>query len=426
MGMKPSLFHGLCHAALMLAACAIYAPAPSAAEQPTLSLGLMGWWGPPPTEVHVNAYRGAGFNLLPIPGDPEYQEGLDRAWRAGLSVVFEQPDGADAPGPWSGMADEHPHAAGWALRGAASHANTDELVSMVRAIRARHPQLFTLVPIVNPSTSPESRETLSDLIQAGMNALLLQSFYMTEDEGDNEERFYEDLLLAKRVAELSGAPLWGMVQVTEHGPYRRASESDVRVQAYTYLAAGAKGLAFYTYWGPTQKERGASDVWADWGEAMIDPDAMRYRYGYEVVRGLTPELKALQEHLMPLQAKGVYLVNDAPPGAPTLTRGAGPIAAVQAERALVSFFEAPGGTPWAMVVNRRHGALRSAAGRTSTVRVQAAAHIERVDMVDPETGDLREVELDGANAFFETIPGGTGRLFRFTPSEENDSENADP
>lgn len=65
--------------------------------------------------------------------------------------------------------------------------------------------------------------------------------------GDRPE-YFENLEIIRRQALRVGVPFWNVILATPHFSYRDPSPADMRWQAYTTLAYGGKGLAYFTYW----------------------------------------------------------------------------------------------------------------------------------------------------------------------------------
>jgi hypothetical protein len=80
--------------------------------------------------------------------------------------------------------------------------------------------------------------------------------------------YFEDLLEVRRVAQKHGIPFWNTVCSNQIRPYTTVpSPANLLLQAYTTLAAGGRGLAWYTYYkkgyayAPIDKAGNRTDTW---------------------------------------------------------------------------------------------------------------------------------------------------------------------
>lgn len=144
---------------------------------------------------------------------------------------------------------------------------------------------------------------------------------------------------------------------------------------------------------------------------MIDPGTRQPLYGWEMVEQVNAEVLHLAPILVTLRSIGIYLIGDDEEVGPHLPFGKTPFTEINAEKAFVGFFEDPEGTTWAMLVNRRHGKYKSAAGQSSAIQVFCDQKVSRIIEIDRLTGHEREILVD-RDSFLVSIPGGTGSLLR--------------
>jgi len=94
---------------------------------------------------------------------------------------------------------------------------------------------------------------------------------MTSDNLQNRDQgasYFRDLLEVRRVSQEHGLPFWNVVNSNRIRPYTTVpSPANLLFQAYTTLAAGARGIAWYTYYdrgygyAPISKSGRRSDTW---------------------------------------------------------------------------------------------------------------------------------------------------------------------
>ncbi|MES2464173.1 MAG: hypothetical protein V4671_26725, partial [Armatimonadota bacterium] len=198
-------------------------------------------------------------------------------------------------------------------------------------------------------------------------------------------------------------PFWAFALSIQHFSYRRPSESDLRWQQYTNLAYGAKGLWYFTYWGPTD--------WENWDKiAIVDPKTGAPTDNYRHVQTLNRAILQMGDTLLRLSCRSV--VHTQPPsGQQPFIANRQWIADIQAADALIGFFNDDRGRQYAMVVNKRHGMNKSAREMTDEITLTFASNAGRVTAVnwlDGKTGPLTQ----RAGKSTLTVAGGTGVLLR--------------
>jgi len=258
---------------------------------------------------------------------------------------------------------------------------------------------------------------LDQLDSAGIKAFAASHFFMYEDGTNDEAAFFASIRNAAAQAQEKDALLWGHILVTQRGTYRRTSESDIRFQVYSYLAAGARGFCYSTYWGPSPEEREPGAAYEGWGDPMVDTSTGQPLYAWTKIEQLNREILTLAPHLAKLKAQGIRFVGDVPAGCRPFVPGQTVIKNAQAERALIGFLKGPDAKDWTLVVNRRYGKGMSADGQTSVVRLELAPSIDHVTEYDRNTGTASEVPIDDRSVLLK-LPGGTGSLLCFHPKCE--------
>jgi hypothetical protein len=188
-------------------------------------------------------------------------------------------------------------------------------------------------------------------------------------------RYYTNLLQVRRLAMRHGLPFWNQVSSNQIRPHTPApSQASLRVQAYTTLAAGARGLAWFTYYAgryehaPIGKTGKRTPTWS-------------------YLKLVNEQVKALRPILMHLRSTGVYF--SAPPPADGLPRLLGQLIESFRSPTALMVGELVGGQGerYAMVVNLN---------LTRAARMTVKAHTESVRRVSPVDGSLVPVADDGS------------------------------
>ena len=168
------------------------------------------------------------------------------------------------------------------------------------------------------------------------------SWYSPNRQGD----YFPNLEIVRRRSLEADAEFGVIVSVGSFGPVRGASEAELRFQAFTILAYGARSLGWFTYL--TEIPYGH---WTNWEDMVINRDGTRTRH-YSMLKYLNGEVLALAPALLRLESTGVYHTEPLPP----LTRPLGEsalVTSISGGMGLVGEFRsAADGLNYLMVVNR--------------------------------------------------------------------------
>jgi hypothetical protein len=121
------------------------------------------------------------------------------------------------------------------------------------------------------------------------------------------DRYFRDLLEVRRVANKHGLPFWNIVSSNQIRPVTPPpSPANLALQAWTTLAAGGRGVSWYTY-----LSRG-------YGYAPIDAGGARTET-WDYLRAINRQLQVIGPMMNRLASTGVYFAGPAPiENAPTL------------------------------------------------------------------------------------------------------------
>ena len=168
------------------------------------------------------------------------------------------------------------------------------------------------------------------------------SWYSPNREGD----YFPNLEIVRRRTLEADVEFGVIVSVGTFGPVRGASDAELRFQAYTCLAYGARSLGWFCYL--TEIEYGN---WQNWEDMVINRDGTRTRH-YSMLKYLNGEVLALAPTLLRLKSTGVYHTDPLPPIAYPLKESE-LVESISGGMALVGEFKSEAdGRNYIMVVNR--------------------------------------------------------------------------
>jgi len=373
---------------------------------------IIAWWGPPGTATadDFRAYRDAGFTLHATNPDEGFHRALEHVEAVGLkSMVFRQHQGFDLkPLADPQFLNDREVIVGWITADEPfRQADIARSIRMVNSLMRRDPTRWAFFNLLSPhlQRNPSTELIIEAAVRAGMPILSYDTYVVMTDGTDRADLLYNHLDLFRRASLRHGIPFWAFALTIKHYGYRRPSESDLRWQQYSNLAYGAKGLWYFTYWGPLG--------WKGWdSRAIVDPrDGSRTEL-YDWVKALNHAVLNMGPVL--LRLKSLDVVHTVPPaGQSAFAPGRFWVADVKARDALVGFFTDEDGAPYAMVVNKVHGMAKSARETVDTIELAFTDEVQAVDVVSWLDGAPGPLTLENGRARLP-ISGGTGVLLKAT------------
>ncbi len=370
---------------------------------------IIAWWGPPGNAriEDFEAYKDAGFTLYAANPDSGYDRALDFATRTGLSVMaYRKPQGFGLPPQAVDFPKNRKNIVGWLTHDEPSGiARVTESITAVNSLMREDPTRYALFNMLPPAAqqNPPTGPIIEAAIRNGMPLLSYDSYVINGDGTDNTEAHFRYLEQFRQASLKYQVPFWAFALSIQHGHYRRPSESDVRWMQFTNLAYGAKGLWYFTYWGP--------EKWENWDQvAIVDPRTGAKTELYEHVKTLNHAVLSMGKTLLDLSSTGVVHTSP-PPGQSAFVPGKEWISGIKARDALIGFFKDGKGRSYALLVNKQHGMRKSARETADDIELSFAPHVRSVKAVnwlDGKPGPLRIA--NGKTAL--RVSGGTGVLLR--------------
>lgn len=388
--------------------CVVILAAAAGHGEPVRPFTLIAWHGPPYMEEEVARYWRLRCTAIPGPANSPAADYMDLAARGDMAVYLTIPrSNRGAPVEWAAALTQRENGAGWILRYGAKPEEVSALAAEIKALGTLAPSKRPIVTLSAAEGIAPWRSALPQLLAAGMPVVCFDVFPCLESGDTDESGYIAFLAFARQQAEAHGAEVWATVQAAPFDGHRRPSESDIRLQAYTALAHGVSGIGYYAYWRDPRWQ-----TFESWGPGMIDAMSGAVEYGYEMTAILNRELEHLIPHMEDATFDAPGYIGTIPDGAAPFREGQPPFARVIAPEALVATFTGADDARYALLVNRRHGALRSAQTQAATVQLVAHESVATVHEIDRQSGFEKPIPLDAGRSFYITVPGGTGALFR--------------
>lgn len=274
-------------------------------------------------------------------------------------------------------------------------------------------------PLVYANLSALSVDLDSFLTQTTTDILSYDRYPLFLD-GSTDPGYFSEMRLVRSKSLQHNVPMWMIQQAwsREFEPgggqlLRLPSESDMRFQAFSFLAHGGLGINYFVY------------LFSSFPEAMIDFDRNQPTSVYDAVADMAPELRVLGSSLSLLRPTGdVEFLGQATSEfdgiVPFVSSGSRDLYNVKgAESGLVSYLRDEAGDDYFMVVNLRHGADLDKQQAGDAMKLFFDPGVLAVERLNRLTGQVDVLPTldnpDGGNRYLEiALEGGTGDLFKYS------------
>ena len=276
----------------------------------------------------------------------------------------------------------------------------------------------------NPTYTYE--QYLDDLMTIVRPDVLMYDHYPFRHGPTDLDLHFHNLMVIRAKAAQYGVPFFAWVQSFQNEHHRLSSESELRFQLFTLLAAGAKGFSYFIYdpavakgWtGLRQREGATKEV-----DGKETPSAM-----YAHTSTANAEVLNLGKCLRFLESTDLRYIpgsqNPAPKGLKAWSADDSPDSHLRTVRAiegnagdaLLGFFVDDDRASYVMIVNLKMGPDLDAAAAEAEFDLTFDPKLKSVWCLDRATAKAQEVSLDSGSVRIR-LPGGTGELFKFGDGE---------
>ena len=201
--------------------------------------------------------------------------------------------------------------------------------------------------------------------------------------------YYRNLLEVRRVAQKYNLPFLNIVTANQIRPYTTIpSPANMAFQAYTTLAAGYRGVGWYTYYE------------VGYHYAPIDKNGERTQTWYSL-REVNRQITTLAPVLSRLKSTGVFFTSPTPTEGLPVLPGKVVTQIASSEPMMVGEFVDSNGAEYVMIVNL-------SLERSAKINVSFAGKGQAIELVSNATGAL--MEFDQSNGYW--LVAGSGVLLK--------------
>ncbi|MGJ7024620.1 beta-galactosidase [Petrimonas sulfuriphila] len=262
----------------------------------TVDIPVVAWWGIPEKYTSVERFKeakDAGFNLhfTRYSNADSLQKALDAAHTAGIKLLISCPELLNDTKRTVTRFMNHPANGGYFIWDEPSTSvipRFKEVVNSIRKVDTAHFCYLNLLPTFTGSLPELSgAETYEIYLNRWITELDLDfiSFDHYPILETNTIRFdwYRNLEIIKETALQTKKTFWAFAMATAHLIYPVPDINQLRLQMYSNLAYGAKGIQYFTYWTPSE---------ANFREGAIERDGTRTKT-YDIIKKLNDEINSI-------------------------------------------------------------------------------------------------------------------------------------
>ena len=236
---------------------------------------------------------------------------------------------------------------GFYLRDEPGHTMFPSLARWADALRKAAPDkpaYINLYPCVVPDyvlTNGNYEDYVTSYVEMVRPRFISYDHYTILEDGSVRETFYQNLETVRRVSLKHGIPFWNIVLSNAHFTYADPSPASLRLQAFTTLAYGARGISYFTYLTPAI---------GNFRLAPIDPFGNKTPT-WDMLREVNLQIHTLAPEYLKLTSVNVFHHPTVPPGCNGLESSRFLKGLTEADLVVGEFTDAEG-RPSMLVVNK--------------------------------------------------------------------------
>lgn len=226
----------------------------------TTGFPLMAWRGIPDEYISIERFqevKASGINLMfyPYKSIENMQIVLDYAEQMNIKVLISCPGLITQTEMIVNLFKDHPANAGYFLQDEPSASHIPTLKKLAETIESIDNTRFAYINLLPNFFSPKDyavgsyEEYIRKFITEIPLKMLSFDHYPVVSNYIRPSWYY-NLAFIRDEAEKAGIPFWAFVLTSAHWSYPVPTIDHLRMQVYSNLAYGAKGIQYFTYWMP--------------------------------------------------------------------------------------------------------------------------------------------------------------------------------
>lgn len=258
----------------------------------TSLLPIIGWVGITRTNLTIENFQrmkdaGININCSYYPNVDSVQKALDLSLQVGIKTLIDCPELTNNTIETVKRFKDHPANAGYFLKDEPPASEVSYYAKLAKLIESVDNTRFCYINLLPTYAGPEifAASTYNEYIQRYITEIPLKilSFDHYPIIGA-KIRFdwYKNLEIIKDESTKSNISFWAFAMATAHGPYPITDLNQLRLQVYSSLAYGAKGIQYFTFQTPSKNDYHMGPVERDGTKTVV----------YDYVKKINEEIQA--------------------------------------------------------------------------------------------------------------------------------------
>ena len=211
--------------------------------------------------------------------------------------------------------------------------------------------------------------------------------------------FYRNLEIIRNAAQNDSIPFWAFALTVPHGQYPPPVQSHLRMQVFSLLAYGARGIQYFSFATPS------TNRW-NFDDALIDPSGQPTP-SYYLVKKLNAQIRKIGPLLLGLESIGIFHSDPVPEACSGFYNGY-PITKIDGQDILAGFFQNEKKQKYILLVNKNYNF-------GSKPRVYFSGQVNKIKEIATTRRKPQVIEWKNPSSqknCFLLFKAGEGRMFR--------------
>ncbi len=208
-----------------------------------------------PTDSDYKRFKDAGFTIsfFTFKNNEEGMKALDFASKNGVKIMYYTDELITATSKTVNRVKNHPGLYGYYIAdepGVEKFSQKSQIVQTVQKLDREHPTYINLFP--NYATQSQLgansyQHYLESYLKTVPTPFFSFDFYPVKGN-TVDSKWYSNLEDVRNASLKFNKPFWGFANATIFGQHKQPTLAGLKLQQYSNLLYGAKGLQYFTYW----------------------------------------------------------------------------------------------------------------------------------------------------------------------------------
>lgn len=279
----------------------------------TVEMPITAWFGIPDDYLeleHFENLKDAGFNInyYRYQNNDNVEKALDLSYQVGMKTIINSKEFPNNLSSTVNRFKDHPATAGYFIIDEPPIQTLHifkEIVNKITAIDNKNLNYINLLPTYGYPGTKDYNEYIYRYSTEIPLDIISFDFYPIVANWVRDD-WYNNLEIIRNVSTELNKPFWAFALSTSHGNYPIPTLEHLRLQVYSNLAYGAKGIQYYTYWTTTSPN-------FVYESGPIDKDGSKTKV-YDLVKQMNKEIKTFSHIYLTSKVKNINHYGNIPLG----------------------------------------------------------------------------------------------------------------